>query len=335
MRKDIMNILGILARRRISIRRRLFWLLGGMSLATLLVVNLVWLPGAIRDIHETHGELQHVATRGVRDQIELFLDEKVQEITSQVLRFRPAFLAGDQDALRQLGQRFLQREPDYVEIGILDAQGRERVRVSRTLTITDRDLEDRSDAELFQEGRRGKVYWGPVMTTETSEPWVTLAVPLERSNGAVVGVVYGIINLKSLWEITESFQLSLSGRVYVVDTTGHLIAADDPNLVLRQLSVSDRPLIRHLLQQSSPQNKPLRGEYTNEHHERVMATGLPLISTGWGVVVEQPQSLLFASIKQKLWFHWPLCPGDIGDLRAGADLQPALHRSDHPLARRG
>ena len=47
----MMDTRGKGVRRRATIRRRLFWLLGGMSLATLLVVNLVWLPDTIRDIN--------------------------------------------------------------------------------------------------------------------------------------------------------------------------------------------------------------------------------------------------------------------------------------------
>jgi signal transduction histidine kinase/ActR/RegA family two-component response regulator len=302
MKRDIVHLLGRFARRRVSIRRRLFWLLAGMSLMMLLVVNLVWLPDTIHDIRETYGELQYVAARGVRDQIESFLNDKKEEIQNHVRRLRPAFLAGDYEAVRQLGQQFLQREADFVEIGILDAQGQEQVRISRTLTITNRDLEDRSASPLFQEGRRGEVYWAPVLTTETSEPWMAVAVPIERSKGAVAGVAYGIINLKSIWDVTEGFQLNPGGRAYVVDTTGHLIAADDPNLVLQHLPATDRPLVRQLLQSSSPPSMPLHGEYTNEHHERMMATGVPLTATGWGVVVEQPQAVLYASIQQKLWF---------------------------------
>jgi hypothetical protein len=83
---------------------------------------------------------------------------------------RPAFLAGDQVTLRQLAHRFFQRDPAFVEIGILDAQGREQLRVSRVLAITDGDLVDRSTSELFQEGRLREVSWGSVMITETSEP---------------------------------------------------------------------------------------------------------------------------------------------------------------------
>ena len=52
-----------------------------------------------------------------------------------------------------------------------------------------------------------QLYWGPIMTTETSEPWVTLALPLEGTGTTIVGVVYGVVNLKSLWEVTAELQL--------------------------------------------------------------------------------------------------------------------------------
>jgi hypothetical protein len=125
--------------------------------------------------------------------------------------------------------------------------------------------------------------WGPVSITETSEPWVTLAIPLGRSNAAPAGVVFGIVNLKSLWEVTGGLQLNQGGRAYVVDRMGRLIAADDPNLVLKQLTFTDRPLVQQLMHhRRTPGETPIQGEYTNEYQVRIRATGLPLPRTGWG-----------------------------------------------------
>src|SRR5439155_3176388 len=164
-----------------SIRWRLFGLLGGVGLGMLLVANLLWLPGTIYDIREAQSELQRVAVRGVRDQIHLFLQDKQVALKSQAKLFRPPLLIHDQEALRLLAHRFFQREPAFVEVGILDTQGQERLKVSRVLAITDQELGDSSASALFQEGRQRKTYWGPVVTTETSEPWVTLALPIEGS----------------------------------------------------------------------------------------------------------------------------------------------------------
>jgi signal transduction histidine kinase/CheY-like chemotaxis protein len=287
----------------VSIRWRLCWLLGGVGLGMLLAINLVWLPGAICDIREAQSELQRVAVRGVRDQIHLFLQDKEEALKSQAKLFRPLLLMQDKEGLRTLTNRFFQREPAFVEIGILDAQGKERLKVSRVLAITDHELADGSASELFQAGMQRQLYWGAVVTTETSEPWVTLALPLEGAGTTIAGVVYGVVNLKSLWEVTGELRLSHGGRAYVVDRLGQLIATDDANLVLKRLSFADRPLIQQLMQHPSAQDLEfVQGDYTNEHGVRVLATGLHLPVGQWGVVVEQPQAILYAPIAQKLWF---------------------------------
>src|SRR5215467_986250 len=109
-----------------------------------------------------------------------------------------------------------------------------------------------------------KTYWGPVVMTETSEPWVTLALPVEGVGTTITGVVYGVINLKSLWEVTGELRLSHGGRAYVVDQLGQLIATDDANLVLKQLSFANRPLVQQLMQHSSARDlKFVQGHYSN------------------------------------------------------------------------
>jgi signal transduction histidine kinase/CheY-like chemotaxis protein len=273
-----------------------------MSLGMLAVVNLVWLPAALRDIHEAQAEFQRVVVRGVSDRIQQFLEDKEAALKNEIKPIRIAGLEGDHEYAKHLALRFLQRERNFVEIGLLDAAGQERLRVSRLLTITERDLGDRSASELFRAGMRQQVYWSPVITSAHSEPWVTLAIPVKGSNDARVGVFYGVVNLKALWEVTRNLKLDHGGRPYVVDHQGRVIAADDPNLVLKHLSFADRPLVQQLMHsQGEDSLAVVGGRYTNEHHVRVLATGVPLPSTGWGVVVEQPQSVLYAPIVRKIW----------------------------------
>src|SRR5205823_6816996 len=141
----------------VSIRQRLCWLLGGVGLSMLLTINLVWLPGTIYDIREAQSELQRVAVRGVRDQIHLFLQDKEEALKSQAKLFRPLLLIQDKEGLRTRTHRFFQREPAFVELGILDAQGQERLKVSRFLAITDQELGDGSASALFQAALQRKL----------------------------------------------------------------------------------------------------------------------------------------------------------------------------------
>ena len=287
--------------RATSIRHRLFVVLFCVCLATSVCINLVWLPGALQDIRDGQADLQHAMVYSIRDRIQFILDARENDLSTQAKLIRATYLAGNQEALQQLTYRFLQHERSFGEIGIVDADGRERHRISRFLTITDGDLADRTDAPFYAAAMRGEVYWSPVTTSETSEPEVTLAVPLEGPNASRIGVIYGVLNLKSLWEVVGSVGLHHGGRAYVVDHLGHLIAADDPNLVLKQLSFADRPLIQDLKSQRGDAAAPIHGSYVNEDGIKVMATGLSLPQTGWGVVVEQSQAVLYAPIIRKIW----------------------------------
>ncbi len=297
-----MNFLTKLFRGSRSIRQRLFWKLGVLSVGTLSVVNLIWLPSSIREIRQSQAELQRVAVRSVRDQIELFLGERERQLKSQAVLFGAPFVENNQEAVRLLAQRFLQRDPAFEEIGIVDREGKERFRLSRKLVITDQELRDLSVTPFYQEAMRGKLFWGSVFTTETSEPWITLAVPLPASGTTTIGVIFGVLSLKSLWDLTGEFQLTYGGRAYVVERTGRVIAADDSSLVLRQISFAGLPLIRQLTQPaSSPAYSFVEDVYVNENKVSVTATGLLLPGPGWAVVVEQSQSLLYGPVKQKLW----------------------------------
>jgi signal transduction histidine kinase/HAMP domain-containing protein len=287
---------------RNSLQGRLFWILGGLSLGILLIINMIWLPSAIVEIQDAQSELRRVAVQGLRDQIKFFLEETEQDLTNEAQLFSVPFLEGDQADLTRLAYRLLKRQLAVEEVGIVDERGQERFRLSRRVSFTDRDLRDLSTSALFQEGLRQGIYWGPVVITETSEPRVTLAVPLRRSGTAVPGLLYTSLTLKSLWGLVGAFSLSYGGRAYVVDHAGRLIAAGDPSLVLKQLSFIDRAMIRELVVSPTPDGLSFsQGTYTNENKADVMATGLSLSGPDWAVVVEQPKSLLYAPIRRKLW----------------------------------
>ena len=297
-----MNLLAKLFHASRSIRQRLFWRLGVLSLGTLSIVNLIWLPSSIREIRQSQAELQRVAVRSVGEQIRLFLEERERELKSQAALLSGPFITNDQEAVRQLAHRFLQSDPAFEEIGLVDRQGKERFRLSRKLVITARELRDLSAAPFYQEGMRGKLFWGPVFTTETSEPWVTLAVPLRASETTMTGVVFGVLSLKSLWDLTGEFNLAYGGRAYVVEQTGRVIAAGDSSLVLRQFSFADRPLIQRLSQSAdSAAYSFVQDDYVNEDKVSVTATGLLLPGPRWAMVVEQSQPLLYGPVRQKLW----------------------------------
>ena len=257
-----------------TLRRRLFVMLAVTSVVTVVGVNLVWLPGALHDVSSARSELQLVAVRGVRDQIELFLADKEDALTAAARQFRAVLLGADLERMARVGQRFLQRELAFEEIGVFDVRGGWRCRLSRREVMTSESVTARPPVELVANG--ADVIWGPVVTNDTSEPWVTLAAPL--SSPASQTFVVGLLNLKVLWSLTSELQLGQGGRAYIVDGRGGLIAADDASLVLKRLSFTDRSFVKRLLEDGRPNG--VSGLYKNERGVEAMATGLRLDRVG-------------------------------------------------------
>ena len=240
--------------------------------------------------------MRRTAIRLIRDQIKKQFDDEEGNLKNTAIRMRPYFFDGDREQLRFVAQQRLQSDPEFEEVGILTDDGKELVKVARKAAVTAGDLLDRSTTPLFRDGLKQEVHWGAVTVAETSEPSVTLTVHLAGS-----GLVFGVINLKSLLSLTQEFKLNYDGRAYVVDDIGRLIAAADPSLVLRQISLADRPLIQRL---TDPKNSLdidfVEGNYTNETGAMMVATGLRFTTPPWSVVIEQPETLLYAPIRQKI-----------------------------------
>jgi len=119
-----------------TLRRRLFFLLAAASVIAILGVNLIWLPGTVRDVHDARAELQLVAVRGVRDQIDLFLADKEEGLRTVAQLFRAALLDGDPNGVALVAQRFLQREKTFEEIGVFDTRSTWRYRLSRREVVS-------------------------------------------------------------------------------------------------------------------------------------------------------------------------------------------------------
>jgi PAS domain S-box-containing protein len=305
--------------------RRLFLLLAAASVIAVVGVNLIWLPGALRDVHEARGELQLVAVRGVRDQIDFFVADKEEGLATVAQLFRAAVIDGDPKGVAIVGQRFLARERAFEEVGVFEPPRTWRYRLSRREVMTSAPTDAPALDSIPQV--RG-VTWGAVTTTETSEPWVTLATPLSSNANSRVLVV-GVLNLKELWTLIADVRLSQGGRAYVVDRRGGLIAADDANLVLKRLSLISRPFVWGVLEQDRPSG--VTGSYTNERGVEAMATGLRVDRVGWGVVVEHPRDVVTAAVGRKLWFFAALTV--VGVLVSAGAAHVLSARLTRPLER--
>jgi HAMP domain-containing protein len=179
----------------------------------------------------------------------------------------------------------LRQVPAISEFSQLDANGREKLRVSRIAVDAVDGNADFSKDPKFITAMANKVYHGPVYFRSESEPYMTLALA-----GAFryAGVSVAEINLKFIWDLVSQIKVGQEGRAYVIDAQGRLIAHPDISLVLRNIDLSDLAQVRaaRAIDGAMPSDpmqvaKDIQGR-------RVLTSYAPIPPIGWLVFVELP-----------------------------------------------
>jgi hypothetical protein len=164
------------------------------------------------------------------------IDQFIEGIKSQVgWTTQLPWSDGTIDARRFDGLRLLRQVPAITELSQLNAQGREKLRVSRLEMDKPDSNIDYSKEPKFTEAVAKKVYYGPVYFRRESEPYMTLSLAGTRRDA---GLSVAEVSLKLLWEVVTQIKVGQRGHAYVIDAQGRLIAHPDISLVLRKTDMT-------------------------------------------------------------------------------------------------
>jgi class 3 adenylate cyclase len=192
--------------------------------------------------------------------------------------------------------RLLRQAPAVESLSLVDAEGRERLFVSRIgLNRIDGNA-DQSARPAVVGARAERIWFGPVNFHGGSEPFMMLGVAGNRS---AVGVAVAEINLKFIWEVISSIRVGHTGEAFVLDRPGRLVAHPDISLVLRADETAQLPLrdLRAALLARPGQAAAGRDLAGNT----VLAATAQIPGVDWTVVVQQPIAEAFAPIYAALW----------------------------------
>lgn len=194
---------------------------------------------------------------------------------------------------------FLSFMEDIKEVSLIDARGQERLRLAENNLVTASDLKNQANSPKFQIPLSGDSYIGPVRTSEFSEPFVTVALPIRSlAEDKIVGVLAAEVNLKHLWDDVLSFKVGQGGYLYLVNGTGQLMAHPDFSLVLARKELSGMGAVRRFLEKEDEENPATNLEYPNYQGIQVVGLYARSPKLGWGVIVEQPSAEAFASVNR-------------------------------------
>jgi class 3 adenylate cyclase len=245
-----------------------------------------------RDQRLHRNELLQTEARSAADRIQTFVDG-IRDQIGWVVQF--PWTEGEDEAHKIDAERLLTQIPAIVSITLLDQTGTERAFVSRLgLNRVGRGANMAKDQAVLG-ARTNKVWYGPVQYRRESEPYMVIAV---AGNRAADGIAIADINLKLIWDVIAAIKIGDTGRTFVVDDSGRLIAHPDISQVLRGDAGS---AAYNRLKSIIAGANGSAVVTTGDEGKAVVAAAVRAANVGWTVIAQQPVTEAFASIRATLW----------------------------------
>jgi len=197
-------------------------------------------------------------------------------------------------------KRLLYLAPAITEASAIAVDGVVRAHISRSHAVSSETEGDFSGSAGFQQALQRKGYFGPVYFARGSEPYMTVALPIEHYPGKIIGILRTEVNLKYVWEVISGIKQGKAGYAFAVSRSGDLIAHPDMSLVLQHRNVSQLSQVKAAFL-SVPGVTQAKAVIANNLSGDKVFSSFALIPTlGWAVIVEQPMQEAYQPLYESM-----------------------------------
>src|SRR6185295_6401731 len=133
-----------------------------------------------------------------------------------------------------------------------------------------------------------------------SEPYVVVAVPIERLAGEVMGGVQAETSLKDIFDLVSGVKLGKAGYAYVVTHSGNLIAHANSRLVLQRRNLRQLEQVAAAFQSDPRGFRPKAIVTHNIEGQKVFSSFALIPILDWAVFVVRPVGDAYAPIYASL-----------------------------------
>jgi len=263
-----------------SLRRRLLTLLGVVLLVTLLVIGAGVSYFVFLTEQKAWQGRQGEAARNAVETVAAFI-QHLEDSLTLVSLLDYDYLTAEPQVMHDL----LQQNPAFLEMVCLDARGKVFASAYQDAPLL-ANLFTIPQSTWFLQAGAGELYLGNIQISPAGDPYLIIAVP--APDGAVVA---GRLRMSVLWDVVAAIRFGETGRAYVVNREGRIVAHTKPEVVLANTSLAGRPELVALLQSLGHK---WNGAYVNFEGTSVVGTMAPVPGTGWVVITELSQAEAFA-----------------------------------------
>src|ERR1043166_5944154 len=253
----------------------------------LIASGLVEIYFRYQESREQLALYQREVAAGAAFKIERFVQE-IHNTWKGATRSREIAPKGLTPEFRFELEKLLLIAPAVTEALALDEKGGVRVQVSRLRAALPEAAKSLAEGPPFRQAQQGKSYFGPVYFVRGSEPYMTIAVPIERFAGDVIGVLQAEVNLKYIGDVVSSLTIGKAGYAYAVSRSGELIAHPDISLVLQRRNIGQLPAVAAAFD-TAPGTRSVNAVVAKNLQGKDVLSSFALIpGFEWAVIVERP-----------------------------------------------
>jgi signal transduction histidine kinase len=218
-----------------SLRTRLTLLFVVLTIIPLVIVGTLIARRGFETLENQSSEFQEQLARQTAISLGAFFSERRNELLT--LTNVAGLTSLDQDAQLDTLLTLLTEQPAYYQVAMLDGDGQETIRLTRGELVRTNDLASRADDPLYQQVvETGSISFSPVYFNESArDRLITVAVPVQDLfTGEIGNVLVAEVRFRNVEEeVLRNLDLTQGEDVYVVDSSGVVIAHRNPSLVLR------------------------------------------------------------------------------------------------------
>ena len=256
-----------------------------LSAVVLLISSGLQLLSSIQAQSEIISSKQQLIARDASQKVSSCIQEKFIVLETAAGLTNPV-MASPADQ-KQILDSLLGPQPAFRQIVMLDAQGQELAHGSRISLVAARRLFEQFKGDILSQIQHSERYIGSVyIDSVTNEPLMLIAVPATNALGDLQGALVAEVNLKFMWDVVDQLEVGETGRAYVVDRQGKLLAFNDTARVLKGENLGHIQAVGAFIQNPAAAQMTEVRTYPGITGATVVGVAVPLATPDWAVVTE-------------------------------------------------
>jgi HAMP domain-containing protein len=217
-----------------SLRFRLAFIIVSLAVGPLLLAAIFLTWHSVIYLEQQSQSMLHEVAVGVGNEIRSFIEEQIYHLILTHKLYGIELLYPEQQ--RTILNNLVFDQQVYHDIALLNPDGQELMRLSRSMVYLGKDLQNRATQKefLFPATHNDPYFSAIRFDRKIQEPLVTISVPLvDLRNGKLAYVLTGRLRFKKIWDLLANIDIPGEGDVYVVDQEKQVVAHRNPSVVLR------------------------------------------------------------------------------------------------------